>query len=362
MLENRVPEWASVAAGRVRPWSLLTGAPTGGSVPMMRFRWIASTVNRDPASPLRYELFKPWRRYDAVIFLKSMGAESAALAKRLRLAGTRVIFDLNVDYLTPAEGRFHYPGMAPTAVQHDAAHEMLRLSDAVIADSSHLASIAARHHAAVHWIPDNVDMGFVPANAVWKGSGKLPLLWSGESVKLFDLLKIEGVLRDFARDVKLTIVTSAMTGLDRWEAAERERFEKMLAAIEHEIISFRSIPRLFEIYRRGGVVISPRFLDNSYNLGHTEWKLTLAMACGRRAIGSPVASYCDVERLAGGKGIRICHTDAEWSAVLSEHLADPPEVWAAEELSARDVVETNYSTAVVARRHRELLEKIIDRP
>ena len=192
VIDSQVPSWAAVRGRKAHPWAPLTGWPGSGSVARMRFGWIADRVNAEGGGgALHYEIYKPWRRYAAVVFLKSMGAECAALAERLRDAGTRVVFDLNVDYLTPADGRFYYEGMAPTPEQHAAALAMVKLADLVIADSSHLAAVAARQHANVAWVADNVEMRLAPAWRAWRRTGKLPLLWSGEAAKLFELLAIE---------------------------------------------------------------------------------------------------------------------------------------------------------------------------
>ena len=359
VIDSQVPSWAAVRGRKAHPWAPLTGWPGSGSVARMRFGWIADRVNAEGGGgALHYEIYKPWRRYAAVVFLKSMGAECAALAERLRDAGTRVVFDLNVDYLTPADGRFYYEGMAPTPEQHAAALAMVKLADLVIADSSHLAAVAARQHANVAWVADNVEMRLAPAWRAWRRTGKLPLLWSGEAAKLFELLAIESALRRVAGEVRLVLVTSALTALERWPAAQRARLEALLARVEHEIIAFRSIPQLFRIYASGGLFIAPRHLDNTYNMGHTEWKITLPMACGRGVLASPVPSYADVARRGGGRGVRLCASGAEWDAALGEALRGGL-FSSEEEAGARETVQRHYSTAVIAAQHRGLLSTLL---
>jgi hypothetical protein len=99
IINSRFPEWKAVMRG-MKPHHLLTGWPDRHS-PMnfMRFGWIAEVVNRDPGFRMRYELFKPWRHYDVVIFLKSMEAGCAIHAERLKEEGTKVIFEANVDLI-----------------------------------------------------------------------------------------------------------------------------------------------------------------------------------------------------------------------------------------------------------------------
>ena len=89
-----MPSLASVAQRKIRPWEWLLGCQTSSSVGRMRFGWIAREL---AAQGVSYSSYHPLRRYDAVVFLKSMSDESRQLAQELRARGTRVIFDVNVD-------------------------------------------------------------------------------------------------------------------------------------------------------------------------------------------------------------------------------------------------------------------------
>lgn len=349
VIDGLLPQWPRV-------WQWVRGCPSDSAVGQMRFGWVAEALR----GQARYSLYRPWQRYDAVVFLKSMSAECQQLAESLRSKGTRVLFDVNVDYFTPAEGTFYYQGMAPTEQQTADARRMAALSDALIADSSHLAKICSQHHGNVRWIPDNVNMRHVPARRPWEMGEKLDLLWSGESVKLFELLRIEGVLRKFASRVRLVMVTNSLSALDRWFEPWKSRFEALLASIEHTIIPFESVAALLPIYARGGVFISPRFLDNTYNWGHTEWKIALPMSCGRVALGSPLPSYRDVAERSGGRGLRLCETDGDWEAALDAMLSGEFD-FETEEEAARAVVENHYSTPVVAAQHAGFLAEVCRR-
>jgi hypothetical protein len=247
--------------------------------------------------------------------------------------------------------------MAPTAEQSASAQEMAGLSDALIADSIHIEQVCAKHHPKVRWIPDNVEMSLVPSYQPWKPGAKLNLLWSGEAVKLFELLSIENVLRKLAGRIRLVLVTNDLAALDRWFEPWKSRFEGLLAAVEHEIVPFKTIAELLKLYATGGVFISPRFLDNTYNWGHTEWKITLPMACGRVALGSPLPSYAEVARLSGGAGLRLCGSEDEWAAALDAMLAGDFD-FATEEAAAREVVRAHYSTPVVAAAHRACVAEV----
>jgi glycosyltransferase involved in cell wall biosynthesis len=334
-------------------------ALSGGGIGRARYLWVANYVDRQDSWNTRYEIYRPWKRYDAIIFLKSLGDRTESVAERARTKGTKVVFDVNVNYYDVG-GETYYENMLPTTRQQEEAQRMTRIADAVIADSEYLRDQVKPYNRRVDWIPDCVDMEVVPDYVPWTGIGrKLPLFWSGQSLKLFELLAVEDVLREFKNSIELVLVTNSMASLERWHEPVRKRFRRLLDDIPHRIVPFKSIEQLFDVYGSGGAVISPRFMDNTYNLGHTEWKITLGMACGRIAVCSRVPSYLTVAERARGRGIRVCRNGDDWKNVLEElsvgrlNLRD-------EEHEARRVVAEYYSAANVARQHRDFMCKVVD--
>jgi len=280
------------------------------------------------------------------------------LARNYRKNGRRVVFDANVNYYQNW-GESYYSGMLPTGSQTRDAISMTAEADGVIADSEFLASVCGQYNANVEWIPDSVRMDLVPKYRPWNyEGGRLRLLWCGEAVKLFDLLAIEGVLQRYADRVELVLVTNSLSALDRWHSDIRERFTKFLENIQHRFVEYRSPEHTFEVYGEGGVFISPRFLDNSYNLGHTEWKVTLPMACGRVAFCSPLQSYVTVSGRSGGQGIKVCEKDGDWAAMIETVLLKQFD-FKSEEEAARDVVDRYYSTEKVAAMHTQYLNSLL---
>jgi glycosyltransferase involved in cell wall biosynthesis len=330
-----------------------------GGISLARYHWITARVNSTPEYNLHYEIYRPWRKYDALIFLKSMGDKSLSLIEKYHLKGLPVLFDANVNYYQ-INGKEYYEGMLPSGQQKEAAIRITETVDAVIADSEFLRDICSQYQSNVSWIPDNVLLDLVPPFGPWKFSGeRLLLLWSGEAIKLFELLSIEDLLKKYSSKIKLVLVTNALSALKRWQQDYKARFESLMSLVPHTIIPYQSIEHLFQVYSQGGVVISPRFLDNSYNLGHTEWKITLGMACGRMALCSPVPSYQKVAERSHGLGIRICSKGEDWENIFDEILSNSIE-WEKEEKAARKVVEKYYSTPVVAAQHAEYIFKTVN--
>ena len=358
IIDGRFPSIWSIIAGNCGILNLFRGYPSNSPMGFMRYGWIADAVNKNDPN-LRYELFTPFHKYEGVVFLKSMGKDCFTLARRLKENGVRIVFDANVDYLTPAEGKFYYDGMAPTEAQRQDVMNMIEIADTIIADSEYILQKIRPFHNCLKWIPDNVRMDLVPVTKPVIKQDRLILLWSGASCKVFELLLIASVLRNYAKYIRLILITDDWSsGLERCFEPYRKDIKDLLADLEHKIIPFRSIEQLLKIYGEGDIFISPRFLDNSYNLGHTEWKITLPMACRRFVLASPQPSYVTVQKKSRGKGIRICTSSEEWDREIDNILSK--EINLEEEgHQGRQTVESHYSSDVVARIHADMVEKVL---
>jgi hypothetical protein len=362
IINSRFPEWKAVMRG-MKPHHLLTGWPDRHS-PMnfMRFGWIAEVVNRDPGFGMRYELFKPWRHYDAVIFLKSMEAGCAIHAERLKEKGTKVIFEANVDYYTEGVEGMLSGHLRPTSAQREKAIRMTSLADGVIASSSHLTAICTAWNPDVFWVPDQIPARMIPKpkDAVPHNDSALNVWWSGMPDKASDLLAAEDVLRSMGKKIRLHLVTGDIRkAVKQMDPASASRLEAMLSDVPHVVHRFRSIADLLMLYAAGGgVIISPRFLENPYNRSHTEWKIMLGMACGLPAIASPQPSYLDVrDRSARGAAVTICDSSQEWETAFETASRDEWRAEASE--AAHRVFFEHYATEVVAPRHVQAVKAVL---
>jgi len=352
IINSRVPELASLKKG-MPPHAFLSGWDDAASpMSFMRFRWLADAL-RAGESEWRYELYRPWQTYEAVVFLKSMGPHCMALAGRLREEGTCVIFEANVDYYTRFEGEKRLDAMAPTSEQRANAVAITQYANAVIASSRHLAEVCRTLNRRTAWVPDNVNLKLRPSRLQTApyGGGSLQLWWSGMAAKLFEFLAAEDAFVAVADHVHLHFVTDDLAGARRsWPLEVRDRLEKFLARIPHTFHRFHGVSHLLGLYGAGGVIVSPRFLDTPYNLSHTEWKISLGMACEMPALASPVPSYVDVAKRSGDGAVTICESAQGWMEALEGVLSQREQLqergW-----RAYEVVKQHYETGVVARQH-----------
>lgn len=360
VIDGKLPGINACIKKQCSPKELFFGWPTESATTIMRFGWVADFVNISRLHNLTYELYRPWRRYEAVVFLKSMSEECLQKAKALKRKNVRTFFDINVDYLTPAAGRFYYDGMAPSEAQRVRSRDMCLHCDAVLCASQHIAAVASEYNEKVFWLPDNVRDDLIVSDAAWRprAGKKIPLLWSGQAAKMFELLRIKDVLLAFADRVHLKIITNSLAAVQKWYEPYAGEFQDLLEGISHEIIPFTTLEALMDVYSEGGICISPRFLDNTYNRGHSEWKITLPLARGCVVVTSDQVSYIDVANRARPNSVIIAQTDQDWvdafNTVCSEDFP-----WDDAASGATQVVREYYASSIIARRHAAIIKSMV---
>lgn len=358
VINSRVPSRDAIQRGMPFYGLWLGWDDRASPMSFMRFHWVADALRKSGAAD--YRLFRPGLAVDAVVFLKSMGPHCMELAETLREQGIGVIFEANVDYYTACESRkVAIQDLAPSTKQHDDAVDITKLANGVIASSRHLANVCEEYNPATHWVPDHVNLSLRPKRFTRSPirNGRLQVWWSGMASKACELLVAGAPMRAMRDKIHLHLVTDDLANRSKWLPAISERFDDFLAAMPHTVHRFRDVKTLLALYAEGGVIISPRTLDVPYNLSHTEWKITLGMACGMPAIASPVPSYEDVCADAAPGAVTICKSNDDWQAAFGKLLV-ADELRASGE-AAREVVERSYSTEVVAPKHLGAVESIL---
>jgi glycosyltransferase involved in cell wall biosynthesis len=327
--------WATSA------WNWTPG-PTFRGLPAavaMRVANVARWINRNDR-PVRNELYRPDNHYDIVVFVKAMDERTRAEAERVQGYGGKVVFDANVNYYE-IWGEYDVPETMPTEEQRRDATEMTQKADWVVADSSYLLEVVSKLNHRASWIPDNVDTRlFRPARR--RATADFGVVWSGMANKARPLLDIREPLA--AADAKLVVVSNE-------QPAELDELRR---AIPTRFVLF-SPRRYARVLRALDVIVSPKRLVNGYELGHTEWKITLGMAAGLPAVASPQQSYREAIEYRGG-GI-VADGQAAWREALLR-LRD--EIAYRRDLGdrARKTVQERYATPVVARQYLELFRKL----
>ena len=291
---------------------------------------------------LRNEIFRPGADYDVVVFQKVMGRAAEREVERLQAAGTRVVFDANVNYYE-IWGDYDVAETKPTREQQRAAVWMTRRADWVVADSSYLAGIIRKLTPRVTWIPDNVDPNVYGRTRDHRAAPTLTLIWSGIAKKAAHLRVIESVLAAI-RNVEVVIVSDREAAAAWLPRSTARRF-----------IAF-SETAYAQALLEADAIISPKHLSNGYEMAHTEYKISLGMAAGLPAIASPQPSYIEAIDAYGAGA--IARTPQEWTNAF-ERLRDPQARSIIGAAAQRTVFE-RYSTPVVARQYAEVLRQLVE--
>ena len=313
-----------------------------GSVPDMRISNIAHWINKN-SGLIWNEIYDPAQSYDLVIFVKAMDTACQKEIRRIRASGGKVIFDANVNYYE-IWGTYDVEGTRPTTQQQKDAIWMTKNADLVVADSTYLQQIAEKHNSRVRWIPDNVHLQTFMRTNQRRGTSPTRLVWSGVAKKAQPLLSLADVLASL-EDVELLLVSDILP--------------EVMSELENAL-PCRFVPYTNRRYARTlqtcHIIISPKHLVNGYEMGHTEYKITLGMAAGLPAVASPQQSYQEAIEHKGG-GI-IADTRGEWHDALQKLCSDP-DLRTQMGLAAQRTVEEHYATPVVARRYMEALEELL---
>ena len=306
-------------------------------------RWINRYDDR-----FQCELYDPKRRYDIVIFPKTMGAVFEEEAHRIQTYGGKVIFTNNVNYYE-VWGDYFVPFTKPSPDLQRDAIAMTSMADWVIADSTYVAKRAKRYNPRVTWIPDNVNLGIFNRVRDHSARERLILVWSGIPRKARHLLHTCSALASIP-NIELWLVSGDVGD----PTLDPDVLVELTAAAKCRIIPFTE-HRLAHILPRCDIMISPKRLCNAYEMGHTENKIAFGMAAGLPVVASPQQSY--VEALARGGGF-IADTSEEWASAL-ERLCRDWELRAEMGRQGRDTVVLKYSTAPVAKQYLEVFEQVL---
>lgn len=301
-------------------------------------RWI------DGRAGFGCELYTPSRRYDIVVFVKTMGGRYENEARRIQGYGGRVVFDANVNYYE-IWGDYDVPDTKPTEQQQRDAIEMTTLADAVVADSAYLLEIVRRFNPRSTWIPDNVDLRvFSGSRRHGEGDGTFRLVWSGIAKKAQPLLMIREPLANLER-TELVLVSDAAPAV----------MAELRQSIPCRFVRYGD-RRYARTLLTCDTIISPKRLVNGYELGHSEYKITLGMAVGLPAVASPQQSY--VEAIGHFGGGMVADRIDEWREALARLRADV-ELRADLGAKARRTVAEVYATPVVAQRYLDVLRGLL---
>lgn len=280
------------------------------------------------------ELYTPFRKYSIVIFQKKFDKRAFGIAKKLKERNTKVLLDINVNYYD----------VSSKYIQKKQSEDVIRfteLADGVIATTTFLKeSIKTIFPKKRVWvIEESIEDKFFEEKKE-KFIKPLKLIWCGYSVKARELLLIADVLISLYKKIN---------------------FELILICDKAPKVKIGDVPIIFIKYNhseipallsKGDIFITPRELNDSYNLAHSFTKIGVGMAVGLPVIASPVPSYKNSPAI-------LCADKEEWKENLERMLTDIPSL---EYLSqkGREYTKENYSSQVIKTKYKRLFTALLE--
>ena len=292
---------------------------------------------------VKNEMYDCAKEYDIVIFFKAMGRLYQEEAKKIKSHGGKVIFDANVNYYE-TWGEFNTFSNKPTLEQQKDAVVMTSIADLCVGDSTRLCEMVRKYNNRTYWIPDKVDVEVFRFVRKHGPVQPVRLVWSGISFKADHLLLLENIFPKL-KNVELILVS------DRTPPV----MKKLAPLVKCHYIPYSDLGYA-RILSKCDIIISPKRLINSYEIAHTEYKITLGMAAGLPAVASPQQSY--IEAVSHNGGGLIASTCEEWFVALDSLIKDDK---LREDMGkkARQTVLDRYSTSVVAEKYYQVIKECL---
>lgn len=273
------------------------------------------------------ELYKPFKKYDVVIFTKTCTDRSVAVARKMKEKGTAVYFESYCEYLDDdtkdnQEKRNILATMA--------------LADIVGVSSDVQQETFAKFHDRVIMIPESVHDNFFRQEKKHEQKEKPVLVYCGYSHKAKDTLCILDVLKRLQQEKNCEILY----------LCEKD---PELQGLFYRYLKYDQ-KRIHEQFMEGDIMIAPRPMSESGMNAHSFTKAAYPLAVGLPTVASPMPSYMN-------SPVILCDTDEEWYQILSELLQD---VDKRRKLGkeGREFVRENYSVEVIGNRYVKLLQEL----
>lgn len=277
---------------------------------------------------IRVELYKPFRKYDVVIFTKTRSEKAVRLARKLHQQGIPIYYEAYCEYLED-------PSRADDWERVNIL-KIVEQADMVGTCSEEQRQAFSNYHPHVVMIPESVHDAFFEVEKKHEKKEHVTLVYCGYSAKAKDTLCIEAVLKRMQQEYgcRLLYLCEKDPGLPD-------------LTYDYLLYDQRKIPQLL---LEGDIMIAPRPMEGIEKLAHSFTKVAYPLAVGLPAVASPVPSYVDTP-------VILCRNEEEWMAELVK-LAQSVEERSHVGTLGREYVRQHYSLQVVGEEYRRILEKL----
>lgn len=277
---------------------------------------------------IKAELYKPNKKYDAVIFTKTRTDKAVALAKKLHAEGMTVISDAFCEYLADESRKDDW--------ERKNILEIMSYSDCVITFSKSQFDQFVGYHRNVRLIEESVNDVFFAVEKEHEKKEKITLLYCGYSHNAKDTLEIKDVIKEMQEKYHCEILY----------VCEKDPCIKDFP-YRYEKYEQKNIPTTLLM---GDIMIAPRPMEGIEKLAHTLSKVAHPMAVGLPVVANPVPSYVGTPAI-------LCTSEREWIEELSKLIEDSTERERIGKKS-REYIRQHYSQEIICRQYLDLIKDL----
>lgn len=306
-LDDVKPYDSALASTRMRCYDILT--------------WLAE-------KGIEAEIYKPFKKYDIVFFIKVHSDRAVKTAEKLKKQGTYLIMEPFCDFLDDPE-RQNDP-------QRLNVLKLTKLMDLIDACSTVQQEMFSKYHPNVNFIGDSVHDSFFEIRKEHMDKREVTLIYCGYGKKCRDTLNIKDVIVKLQKNYKCKVLFLSN------EKPDITEFEWDYVKYNQNIIG--------EQFVLGDIMIAPRPMEDIEKLSHSNTKIAYPMAFGIPVVASPVPSYMDSPAF-------ICNTEEEWYNTL-EKLINSVELRKEAGEVGRNFIWENYSLSHIGQLYYNIINDV----
>ncbi len=274
---------------------------------------------------------------DIAMFVRFQNDTAYQTAVQQKSNGRKIIFDLCVNYF---DETVQFEGIPHVTTEHvTQTKRMVEVADVVVCGSEFIRQRASNFHPQAVYIPESINRKHFRFKKFMLEFEKsvLKAIWSGHPTKAGELAELYPLLA--RRGISLVVIS--------------EKKPQLPGPYTYIPWTYQTFPKAI---LQGDLCVTPRRIDNPYNLGHSHLKIGIFMAQGVPALAAPLPSYIEV--IEASRGGKICETESDWETALEQVVEDRQILkrWSREAFQGM----LAYSTEAIAKKYAKLFQHVME--
>lgn len=270
---------------------------------------------------VKVELYKPFKKYKAVIFTKTRTDASVRRAQKLKDTGTLVISDNFCEYLADEKRSDDW--------ERKNILKILGCSDVVITYSKEQYKQFSQYHDHVFFIQEGVNDSYFKVCKEHIEKPQITLIYSGFRSNALHTELIKGAILQLQQEFKCKVLFIC-------------EGDPAIESFSYEYIHYDQ-KKIVQDLLKGDIMIAPRPMEGIERQQHTLTKIASPMAIGLPVVASPVPAYIGTPAI-------LCNNEMEWYEALRKLILDVNERQKIG-MESREYVKQHLATDVIAQEY-----------